>query len=578
MKSWSKWLVGFQSKLSGPAAFDNSVIGLFAFGSIWVTTVVDIGRTRESLSLWALAGFGSMLVAVVWLTLARAFIPSVRGRQTSFFTIMAIYGLAGTIRNLSLVYLCSLIGLTPPNGRLINSILAAIALLTFANLTAGRRRESRKLHQEQLAERQKLIWLSATYDEKVLQSQRDLSRQLDTELYPSVRLILEKLSHGETTQPKSVAQDLLNTVANVVRPMCDKLSQSTDNILGDLDSIVTGQVGEPRADTRVSITRAIRPNVTVITLLIIAATISPALGKDSDFGPFIFESLLAWAILGLTQFIWPKRNEFATPAMATLALAAIYAVAFATAALTIGLSNTPAPIILVQFSFSFGSAWIFARMAIANELRSIAEAEVIESNEQLSKLITRLRKQIWITRRNATWILHGPIQSALVSSAMALADPNVDAEERSKTQKRILDALVTLDSSDAMVPQITDALANIAAVWSRSCDVKHRISPEVLKVLQSDPGTTACLIEIAREGVSNAIRHGKASAIEIGVSRADDSLLKIEILDSGVGSGKGIDHSGLGTAMLDQVTHSWRLEDTGNGCLLTCYVISEPGS
>ena len=41
-------------------------------------------------------------------------------------------------------------------------------------------------------------------------------------------------------------------------------------------------------------------------------------------------------------------------------------------------------------------------------------------NEQIELAIARMRQEIWFTRRNLTWVLHGPVQSALVSATIRL--------------------------------------------------------------------------------------------------------------------------------------------------------------
>ena len=559
-------------KLPNSSAFDGYVIGLFAVASIWVTMVVDLARSDEPASAWIIAGTISMLAGVGWLLLARTQISRIIALPAASAIVVGAYAVAGLIRNVTLDIACQALGIAPPANRVLISIFSTAVLLVFANFTASRRRDAQRLQSSLLIDRQKLIWLGASYDEKVLQAQRDLIRQLETELYPAIRRVLEKLNPDKGSRAPEISNDLVTTVSNVVRPVCDRLSESTDTIIEQLDSIAGRPFETLKPQTRFSIRRALRPSRTIATLLFVAISISPALGEDSNFASFAMLSLVAWVIAITTRLVWPKRFDQVSAGVGLSLVSAIYAIAFLISVFAIRGFGAADQTLFVQASFAIGGAIILARLSFMSQSRAAVERELKEQNEKLSQLISQLRRQIWLIRRNAAWVLHGPIQSALISSAMSLAKDDLTDPERAVIAHRIEEAVASLESNESMKPQLDAALTSIANVWSRSCEVDWHVDSDLLKSLESDTDTTTCLIEIASEGVSNAIRHGMAKHVIVSISELSPIKIRLDVLDDGGGIAISA-QPGLGSAMLDQICLEWSRERVQNGTLLTAEVM-----
>jgi glucose-6-phosphate-specific signal transduction histidine kinase len=560
------------SKLPNPSAFDNYVVGLFAVASIWVTMVVDLSRSEEPASAWIIAGTISMLSGIGWLLLARSQISRIIDLPYASAIVVGVYAIAGLIRNLTLDISCQVLGIAPPANRVLISFFSTAVLLVFANFTASRRRDAQQLQNSLLIDRQKLIWLGASYDEKVLQAQRELIRQLETELYPAIRNVLEKLTPDKSSRAPEISNDLVTTVSNVVRPICDRLSDSTDTIIEQLDSIAGRPFEALKPQARFSIRRALRPSRTVAILLFVAISISPALGDDSNFASFAMLSLAAWVIAITTRLVWPKRFDQVSAGAGLSLVSAIYAVAFLISVFVIRGFGATDQTLFVQASFAIGGAIILARLSFISQSRIAVEQELKEENEKLSQLISQLRRQIWLIRRNAAWVLHGPIQSALISSAMSLANEDLSGPERTIIARRIEEAVGSLEANESMKPQLDAALKSIANVWSRSCEVEWRVDDALLKSLASDSDTTTCLIEIASEGVSNAIRHGMAKHVIVSISELSPIKLQLDVRDDGDGLATNT-QPGLGSAMLDQICLKWSRERVDDETLLTAEVM-----
>lgn len=558
------------SRVSGPAAFGNYVIGLFATASIWVTMVLDLGRTNESPALWLTAGSVSTAISVTWLLVAKALINSKRLASAPAFVLLS-YAFAGLLRNLTLAAMCVLLELSSPASRIIISVLATLVLLIFANLTANRRIETQQLTKALLVDRQKLIWLGASYDEKVVQAQRELHRKLETELYPAIRRVLEKLNPGRDSSDPEISQDLVETVSTVVRPICDHLSEASDSILEQLDEVAT-EPTELGSEVKYSIRSTLRPFLTLVGLMLIAATVSPALGRDSDFLKFAQLSVVSFAVVTSIKFSWPKKIDLVSAGLGLAVVSASYLLAYGLAFLALLHNGVASQTLVIQASFSVGAAVIMARLSFSSQARHAALKQLQDQNQLLSQLISKLRRQIWLIRRNAAWVLHGPIQSALISSAMALANDSITPKERTQISERIETAVQALNDSQKLAPDLEKAMKSISNVWARSCKVSWQIDDSLAPQLESDLDTVTCLIEFTSEGVSNSIRHGKAKNVTVNFALDSHNTVLVEVTDDGVGLMQK-NAPGHGSALFDQICVSWSRQDLNPGVWLRAKVV-----
>ena len=71
------------------------------------------------------------------------------------------------------------------------------------------------------------------------------------------------------------------------------------------------------------------------------------------------------------------------------------------------------------------------------------------------------------------------------------------------------------------------------------------------------PLASEALIEISREFINNAIKHGKAEHVSLRVFRVDPYGLAVEVTDDGQGVPPGA-KPGFGSKLLTELSLSWR--------------------
>jgi two-component sensor histidine kinase len=108
----------------------------------------------------------------------------------------------------------------------------------------------------------------------------------------------------------------------------------------------------------------------------------------------------------------------------------------------------------------------------------------------------------------------------------------------------------------------TNLLAKeIIASWEGICEVSFDISTDVILRLDENEAGRTCLMELAKELVGNAYRHGKASKVWISVYLKSESDIALIASNNGRPFSENFD-PGLGFAMFDELTSEWEIDPT----------------
>jgi signal transduction histidine kinase len=190
----------------------------------------------------------------------------------------------------------------------------------------------------------------------------------------------------------------------------------------------------------------------------------------------------------------------------------------------------------------------------------------------LSVLNSQLRQEVWFNRRRTAAVLHGPIQASLYASAMRInPSEKLSPEMVEAVERDIATALAKLDGSN-MIEPFESVMTQIQEVWEGVAEVRiETISAELNDLFANNPTASSCSLEIIREAVSNAVKHGKASIIEVSVRPTGQTFLSLEVRNNGkmVTANK---RDGYGSEILDEVAFEWSLENLPAGVILKALV------
>jgi signal transduction histidine kinase len=190
--------------------------------------------------------------------------------------------------------------------------------------------------------------------------------------------------------------------------------------------------------------------------------------------------------------------------------------------------------------------------------RYASQEKAREVNEQLELLNSQARRELWLNRRRIATVLHGPVQAALYASAMRLAQSKRPTKKLIQSVNQDLEsALEVLKFERASSVNLRDVLQQISEVWAGTCEIYFNVSKPAFHATKKDANLSEAAIELIREAVSNAIKHGSASEVDIDV-RLGDSLLEISVTNNGKAAVNRAG-TGFGSKLYSELSHSWQL-------------------
>ena len=442
-------------------------------------------------------------------------------------------------------------------------------IFTFVTLTVSAVLASNyQRHRESLAaladERYRLQIRSAGIRAKVQLQREELLSKVRTLMDPAIAKIQASLGGQSSTEAIS---SLKSTVDDVVRPLSIEVAEASDEL----------EAESGKAEIR---EKAPRPKTILLgeflvplwAGLIAAIVLVPV--------AFLFETPLNSLLILLTIFLLMLLglgliqlltiNLAIPPVLAAIVVPILYAVSFTpfywiSPAMSWAISTEQIHALLL-FGVSVGGTTFAAQFA---QLQRKATTEnLVAVNQQLEILNASLRQELWLNRRRTASVLHGPVQAALFASAMKLSQEQKPTPELvSEVEQDIAAALEKLNNpSNLEGEDITDLLNQIVEIWSDAAQISIKIPEDLEAAITKQPLTSEALIEIAREFITNAIKHGKASSVSLKVSRIDGARIAIEVIDDGQGVPPGA-KPGFGSKLLSELSLVWRQSRVGDTTL-----------
>jgi glucose-6-phosphate-specific signal transduction histidine kinase len=203
------------------------------------------------------------------------------------------------------------------------------------------------------------------------------------------------------------------------------------------------------------------------------------------------------------------------------------------------------------------STWSSFQRVRDEQLQSIQEF-----NAEIKHELTLMDQAVWVAQRKWSYLVHGTVQGALtVASSRMVFSENPDKKLVNQVIKDVEKAKRALQESVEFRMNTRLLAAEITASWEGLCEVSFEIpEPAIERLDQNEAGRT-CLMEIAKELVSNAYRHGKASKVWISVYLTEAGTAKLIMTNNGLSIPADFE-PGLGFAMFDELTSDWEIDRT----------------
>ena len=537
-------------------ALSNQVLLFFLLPAYGTGLIFESLRLDTNLpERFAVATAGYLTTIAVLLVARRMLIgKEEKSRPVFVLTAFLLSGLARGIVILGLDVLTGQHQVGEELFRLLGGPIFTFVTLTLSAVLAS----NYQRHRESLAaladERYRLQIRSAGIRAKVQIQREELLAKIRSLLDPAIAKIQANLSGQSSTD---AIDSLRLTVDEVVRPLSMEVAEASDEV----EAVSGRAVLREKAPipSRIMLGEFIVPLWATLILSIILVPASFLL-EDPLTALFILAIASASMSLGLGLLqlltlkiqVHPFAAAVIVPSLYALSLIPMY---FATDYFQWNIQVDQITALLL-FGASVGGTTFAAQFS---QLQRKSTTEKLAAvNLQLEILNASLRQELWLNRRRTASVLHGPVQAALFASAIKLSQEQKPTSELVvEVERDIAAALEKLNNpSNLEGESISDLLNQIVDIWSDAAKISIEIPSELEAAIARQPLASEALIEISREFITNAIKHGKAGKVSLKVSKVDDLRIAIEVIDDGQGLPPGA-KPGFGSKLLTELSLSW---------------------
>jgi hypothetical protein len=571
------WREGIRLLVRRSSLHDVVLLAAFPFAvapSLFFDQVRLHQSAAESLVL-ALAGY---LIPVMIVIFFRDVILSRLGERIRVWHVMACFVVAGLARGATIYLLGREFGTTPESDllyRLIGApiyVILGLSILGILNTQwVDYRSELNALDSEQ----SKLRMLQNEIRNEIESQQALFVGRVQGLLEPAI-YELNKFLASDKGLKVSVAVSRLNeTLEKVIRPLSRLAGTPRELTIEDQ----TQNFAAPstlKLPRRVNLSEMIGSElILVLTMLFITSPTIVSHGLVEGVIGIVVTTAVVWLFCGLAKLVFRK---LVAPLIPTLLLIFGWGFLAGTVAMAVGhwVDLDLVSQIQIEIPWMIGT---ISLLSFANELVKGQRKKTIEDRKQvigeLGRLNSRLRQEVWQNQRRTANILHGPIQGAIYASAIRLSKAKrISKSLIEEIQNDINNSVEKLSLGNQ--PELFDfdsSVAQIIDLWQDIAPITLQVQNEIPRILKAQPITSECLLEIVREGVSNAIRHGKANQVDIEIALRDREVISVRITNDG-SADLSVNQAGYGTKLLDEITHSWNLTRQGEVTIFEAQLVT----
>ena len=524
------------------------------------------------LPIWIGTYFEAVAIAfgLLWVLPQSLWSTARKGRWTNFFIAFT----AGAIKNSTVFFWAKAVGLeTSQFDALVRIVgggtLGVSAIWMFIGLNGSRIRH-RELMARLLDQQDRLIAYRSKVSNRATEAQAELVEQTKQIVLPKLAEIDQLL--GDTQGRLTAATDLQKLVETAIRPL-SRAFQEQAGTLAATEIPKEKRKGVRRIFPPVFRVRENLSPIAAVLMLLPSQTVTVYM-LDGAAGAIKAtpSTIVTLALVFVTTWLLPKNRPFKRRAGMTLLIVISTLVSIPQLImLSTGLLAKDEDMWLLVLSIlgqNVAGLLSIAYLNILDENRIRLETELAAVNDQINHELAVFNQVLWLQKRRWGYLLHGSVQATLTAAIARLKSlDRLGQDEQRNTEAGMIIALVrqdlrrvaeTITNPPAKDVDLVAELKAIQDTWRGVVEISVNISDRAKRVLVKSDNTRMALNEICREAVTNAFRHGKASAMSIRIDRTSEDEIDLQITNNG--SHPGEVSKGMGLQMMDALTLDWRFE------------------
>lgn len=550
--------MNYVSALSGKYAITFSAWLLLSPISIFLTVSFTPEGANGTYPAWMALGFiGHALTGVVlligWVAI-RKLMPG--GRKA--LTVLILFAIAGAIRGFSVGYFGQLMGLiAEPDylGRIRSGSVLVLVWFSFAAVLIETNADYRLVLRNLRNAAQTSARLAQKSKDFVLDYRNRITEQVKSlletalinsrnpgELTKVIGLVLEPVINDQRNLNLDVELAEAKTNLNQIRSISLRATVQTIFFRSSFNGSATAFVFlASTASSRLWISRfeIFLLDILINALWIIFAAKLAASATRLLTGVKRFSSVLvSWLVIAFGAGIITESLN-----AGTFVFTSATVFLFATAVLIV---------------FFLTSALDAYRLLISEK---IAELDVVAA--QLEWYRRSIHQSLWVEKRRLTRLIHSQVQSRILATAARVARQTPQRTINEHELQELRQVCLAAISSDETETDVRKFLNEISEVFSGATEIKFELFQGVDQILQHDKNTAGATLEIVREGINNAVKHGRANNIFVRIELEHQNLIAedmiaISVIDDGEPL-KASTKPGLGQATLDELSIDWNI-------------------
>lgn len=563
------------SALGGKHALNWRTHLFFALPSVVTGLINDYGRLGGDPVSWFIVVFAGFAVTVAAIEILQQIHIRLIGKPKGFSNLLILL-LSSLLRALTVFYVGWLLGVMPQSEfwfRLTAAPLYVTAVYLVSNTLVVAYLQQREIDQELRREQYSLTQSRLEFAQEIDRLRLAQRARIIELVTPSLWEISKHLSDAKLSKDASaIVRALRGLNEDVVRPLSHELAKRFDPPTLTAAAPFLTKLGRLTLPKRSTLGQSLPVGWTALTAFVLgfsmlSASSNPLQGLITAMVLTSWFGLITYGVKSLTANIeHPTWIGFllSVPVGAFVGLTALPFTFWA----TLTLPSTFLVQSTVFFSIAYPSIYL---IAVAQNQSEISQAQLRGIVEELRLLSSQLRQQVWLDQKMLATELHGSVQATLHATALQLSkieQPTIADLE--KVRDSVDKALSRLGQTAYLEGEsFNQVIQDIAEVWEDTCKIEFHLQPEAQAALEAQESLARSTVEVLREAITNAIKHGSAKHIKVSIT-LNGQLLELIVDNDGSTLVSGTE--GLGTSVIAELTHGHNLYRTEAGIRFTASI------
>jgi len=429
-------------------------------------------------------------------------------------------------------------------------VLLSVAFIvsTFANAWSTRQETEERIALLKL-ERDNLL-------EEIARNDAVLLAESEQTVQPEIKAVLELNTAGR--ERRTLADALDHLVSGVIRPLSHTLAARAQTVKTTTELVAASTTPPPFPATSSFIGPLLAASIYYLTSVVAMFDIIPL--TSSILGALINAMGLGIGLALFQLFLGKLRLSTRDVVIVVVLVHEGIGLLVAWAVLTFVVQADQESGLALTFAVAAPvSGIIYFAQRLFTHYEAVRISQLNVTRREMTLDVSEVRRRVWLRQRHVAHALHSSAQSRVHAVAQQIRNGGgvITESDVAAVEAVLEDVLHIVRSPQSTVPDAFVELSRAIEFWSGMCEITLAIGEGVREQAALNPEASESLVVTCLEAINNAVRHGKATHIDVEITFAEMDVLRIVISSNGAPIESPT--PGLGMTMYDDLTIEWSL-------------------